>query len=124
MTTRKDKLSKLPTLDRLIAKSARNPAFRQGQHERSRVLEAAKLMRAIRIGAGLTQTQLAERMNIPQAQISRLEAGVGRRGPTVDMLARISEACSSRLVLASVPMGEVVDRKVLDKHLQYLVELD
>lgn len=44
---------------------------------------------------GLTQTQLAEKTGIPQAQISRIERGVV--APTTTTLARIGEAVGADL---------------------------
>lgn len=56
----------------------------------------AELLRA-RTRAGLTQTELAERMHTTQSTIARLESG--RSMPSMRTLARYAEATGSRAVV-------------------------
>jgi transcriptional regulator with XRE-family HTH domain len=59
--------------------------------------EAAKLLRETRHAAGLTQAALAERLDVSQASIAKLE----RQGanPTVDTLDNVLSATGHRLEL-------------------------
>ena len=71
--------------------------FRQAYTEADsdyRVVEA--LIRA-RERAGLTQSQLAQRLHTTQSAIARLESGCG--SPKLDTLRRYAEATGSKLVV-------------------------
>jgi transcriptional regulator with XRE-family HTH domain len=63
--------------------------------------EAAKLIREARYAAGLTQAALAERLDVSQAAIAKLE----RQGanPTVDTLDNVLWATGHRLELSAAP---------------------
>lgn len=62
-------------------------------------LELAQMMYDLRIAAGLTQRELAERMGTTQSVISRLEEG-GINGSRVDTLARVANALGRHLVIS------------------------
>lgn len=64
-------------------------------------MDAATLIRAARIDAGLTQAQLAERAATSQPAIARYESGAA--SPSVATLDRILRAAGQRLVLAAEP---------------------
>jgi len=53
-----------------------------------------KILRRYRHQAGLTQEQMAERMNVSVGFFGMME--VGRRWPNIDMLLRIAKALSIR----------------------------
>ena len=74
--------------------------FAEGYAARDAILRAGLMVRAMRTDAGLTQTQLAKRAGMSQAEISRLEAGLGKHGPSVETLNRLAQACDLRLVMA------------------------
>ncbi|MFZ2113781.1 MAG: helix-turn-helix transcriptional regulator [Solirubrobacteraceae bacterium] len=61
--------------------------------------EAATLLREARYAAGLTQAELAERLDVSQAAIAKLE----RKGanPTVDTLDNVLWATGHRLELSA-----------------------
>ena len=63
------------------------------------MLEAATLLREARYAAGLTQAALAERLDVSQAAIAKLE----RQGanPTVDTLDNVLSATGHRLELSA-----------------------
>lgn len=71
---------------------------RVGYENRAAILAAARLVKAMRQNAGLTQVELAELMKSSQPEIVRLEAGTGSRGPTINMLARVGAACNCEIV--------------------------
>lgn len=63
--------------------------------------EVIKALIEARMRAGLTQEQLAERLNTKQAAIARLESG--RVNPSVRMIARIAEATGNALEIRLKP---------------------
>lgn len=74
-------------------------SVRVGYENREAIVAAARLVKAMRQNAGLTQVELADHMKTSQPEIVRLEAGTGSRGPTVQMLARVGAACNCDIVL-------------------------
>lgn len=58
----------------------------------------AELVYVTRMGAGLTQTELADAMGTSQSAIAAWESG--SRTPGVDALERLAEACGKRLHLS------------------------
>ena len=68
------------------------------QRARGRVSLAAEMIRA-RASAGLTQEQLAQRMNTTQAVIARLESG--RVKPSTRTLERLAHATGMKLRISS-----------------------
>lgn len=63
--------------------------------------QAATLLREARYAAGLTQAALADRLDVSQAAIAKLE----RQGanPTVDTLDNVLRATGHRLELSATP---------------------
>lgn len=55
--------------------------------------EAARFIKKLRLAAGLTQRQLAGRLDISQPRVSSMERGAGPEGPTYAMLKRVAAAC-------------------------------
>jgi transcriptional regulator with XRE-family HTH domain len=60
-------------------------------------LRAGDLVRSMRKEAGLSQTDLADRMGVKQSRISEIEAGLGSQGPTWDVMERAATACGQSL---------------------------
>lgn len=73
-------------------------------------LMLAQLIHDLRISAGLTQKELADRMGTTQSVISRLEEG-GGSGNRVDTLARVANALGRHLVIS---FPETVPAKLKD----------
>lgn len=69
--------------------------------ERTAAHQAARLVRAIRRNAQLTQQQLAEAIGTTQEHVSDLERATGPNGPTVGLLNRVARACGERLVIST-----------------------
>lgn len=61
-------------------------------------LAMAKLIKELRIQAGLSQSQLAGKAQVAQPQIARIEKGDSRRNPTVATLRKILAALGYRLI--------------------------
>jgi len=66
---------------------------------------AASLVRDARLGAGLTQRDLAARAKVPQASIARIEGGMTQ--PRVDTLERLLRACG--VALTTEPLDHGID---------------
>lgn len=62
-------------------------------------MDVGPTIRAARLRAGLTQTELAEASGTSQATLSAYEQG--RKLPSVDTLRRVLAACGTRLTTAS-----------------------
>lgn len=60
-------------------------------------MELAETVYRARESAGLTQTELAQRMGTTQSAIAAVEAGA--RTPTVELLERLARACGRRLTI-------------------------
>lgn len=67
----------------------------------SAAMRAGDLVRAMRKDAGLSQSQLADKLGVTQARVSEVEAGIGSQGPTWDLMERISVACGKTLGVAA-----------------------
>ncbi|WP_035686569.1 helix-turn-helix transcriptional regulator [Bradyrhizobium sp. Cp5.3] len=67
----------------------------------SAAMRAGEFVRAMRKDAGLSQSQLADKLGVSQARISEIESGVGIQGPTWDLMERISVACGKTLGVAA-----------------------
>ena len=85
-----------PTLDELLPTAEARARF----EEKAAALEAADLVRKMRLQAltstgtrGITQRELARRARMRQPQISQIESGEGRDGPTYAVLRRLAYAC-------------------------------
>jgi transcriptional regulator with XRE-family HTH domain len=75
-------------------------------------LTAAQIIREARLKAGLTQSQLAERLGRERAQVARWETG--GQEPSFENLAAVVEACGFAL---TVEIAERVDDPILDAEL-------
>lgn len=75
-------------------------------------LEMAETVRRLREEAGLTQHELAEKMEVAQPMVARIENGREERLPTCDTLMRIAAATGKQLVLSFIeedaPVGQLV----------------
>jgi len=94
------------SLEDLKSDLKRIPDAEEAFIEHRSALKAAKFIRDMRTSSKLTQAQLAERLGVTQAVIGRLEAAVGHRGPTIDMLERVASACQMELSLGAAPTGD------------------
>ena len=88
--------NKSGALESLRARGMKAQGFAERYDARDAIMRAARLVRKMRADAGFTQTQLAERAGMSQPEISRLEAGSGKQGPSVETINRLAHACSFR----------------------------
>ena len=78
--------------------------FAEGYAARDAIVRVGAMLRRMRDDAGLSQAELAHRTGMDQSEISRLERGLGRQGPSVETLARVIEALGHMLVVGASPM--------------------
>ncbi len=79
----------------LHRKWMKNPAYRKAHQALEPEFELAGALIRARVGAGLTQEQLARRMETSQSVIARLESG--RVQPSTKTLERLAAATGTRL---------------------------
>ena len=85
----------------LHEKWSRNPDYRTTYDELGPEFELARSMIEARIGAGLTQAQLAERMETTQSVVARLESG--RVHLSTRTLEKIARSTGTRLRISFEP---------------------
>lgn len=74
----------------------------EAYRDEMRVSEFRELVFGVRVGAGLTQAELAERMGTTQSVIARLEAGGTR--PSMRTLEKLAAAVGHRLTVTIGPV--------------------
>ncbi len=79
----------------------KDPAYRQAHEALAPEFALARAVIEARVGAGLTQEQLAARMETTQSAIARLESG--RSKPSTQTLAKLANATGTRLEISFKP---------------------
>ena len=74
---------------------------------------ANELIKHLRAGAGMSQTELAERIGTTQSAVSRWERGHDE--PRLSTIMVIAAACGHRLTMEAEPDG--LDRAQIQQHL-------
>ncbi len=82
---------------------ATDKAYAEAAREVDAAQSLADRVVALRVGAGLTQAQLAKKAGISQPRLSKLESGVDN--PTLDTLERVGDALGVRLDYTSAQMS-------------------
>ena len=93
-------------VDRLHKKWSHDPEYRNSYDALGPEFDIARAVILARKGAGLTQEQLAKRMNTTQSAIARLEGG--RTRPSTATLVRFAQATGTRLKISFQPAGDMV----------------
>lgn len=65
----------------------------EGYKSKDAIIKYGKQLYNMRKNAVMTQSQLAKASGIAQADISRLERGLGKVGPSLDTMTRLANAC-------------------------------
>src|SRR5689334_9398522 len=86
----------------VAARARASTEFRVRFEQRRLVHEVAVAVRSMRMGAGVTQAQLAKAIGSSQPTIARLEKGLDQRTPRWDLLRRIALALNKQLKLSFV----------------------
>ena len=83
---------------------AKSPAFRVAYDALEDEFAALDVLLKARKDAGLTQTQVAERMGVSQPVLARIEGSLGKRKPSPSLatLRRYAEACGKKLVIRMI----------------------
>jgi ribosome-binding protein aMBF1 (putative translation factor) len=87
----------------LHQKWMKSKEYRKAHHELATEFEIARAVIDARATAGLTQEQLAQRMDTTQSVIARLESG--RTRPSTQTLERLAAATGTRLKISFEPVG-------------------
>ena len=77
-----------------------DPAVRDAYDQMAAEFDLARELIAARVGAGLTQAELAKRMGATRSAVARIEGG--RRLPSIQTLLRYAGATGSRPVVKLV----------------------
>lgn len=97
--TETPKIDSVPiTVEELLRQSA--PGTREAFERASDALEAAALIRDMRLLAGLSQTELAARLGVSPPRVSAIEKGDGPQGPTYALMKRVARVCGFDFALA------------------------
>ena len=87
----------------LHRKWMQDPAYRQAYDELAPEFALSRTIISARLAAGLTQEELAERMQTTQSVIARLEGG--RVWPSTRTLERFAKATGTRLKISFEPVA-------------------
>jgi transcriptional regulator with XRE-family HTH domain len=93
--------------DEMIATWKKDPAFRQEYDALAEEFALFDALVSARQQAGLTQTEVAERMGTKTPAVARLEAGGGRQhhAPSLATLRKYAAAVGCRLEVKLVPLS-------------------
>ena len=92
----------------LKARILANPEARAEYDAQAPEFELARELITARTRAGLTQSELAERMGVSQPVVARIEGSIGSRkhAPSLATLRKYADACGQRLVIRFEPKQE------------------
>lgn len=80
-----------------------NPNIADGYDRGSEKIRIAKMLRAWRKASGLTTQQVAEKMEIDEEDVARLEAFDVESAPSVSDVIAFAHACNHSFVMGGVP---------------------
>lgn len=89
--------------DRLLERMTDSPRGRQVALRASLAQQLGAMVYEMRTSREYTQQALAERSDVPQSAISRLESGNQGFVPRLELLLRLAQACGYSLNLRAVP---------------------
>jgi transcriptional regulator with XRE-family HTH domain len=98
----------------LRSKLLHNPRVRAGYDAQKKMRELGQVLRAKREEQSLSQQQVAERARITQSDVSRLEAGLGVNGPTLQTLRRLVHALDMKLTVEIAPQNQSKQARGVD----------
>jgi ribosome-binding protein aMBF1 (putative translation factor) len=95
--------------DYVAEREAKDPAFAEARERLRPEYECRRALIKRRIEAGLSQSQLAERLGTTQSSVARLESG--KRLPTIDTLHRLAGILGVEFVITAQDALRVRPRK-------------
>ncbi len=96
-------ISDSPSLSLLRARGVDVVPLLDGYAAKDSVVKAAGQIRAMRKVAGLSQMELANAAGMSQADLSRIESGLGIAGPSVETVSRLASSCGYEFSLTLHP---------------------
>ena len=103
----------MKTLDNYLEEQLQNEEFKKEWDNIQPEMDIIRAMVDARISQNLTQKELAERVGMNQADISKLENGT--RNPSIKLLQRLAEGMEMDLSISFVPKNELETEKEEDK---------
>jgi predicted transcriptional regulator len=91
------KRKKIITLNDVIEENLKDPEFAKHYRREQIINSIAKMIHDIRKRTGMTQSQLAKKVQTTQPVIARLESGRDSRIPSLELLMRIADAAGAKL---------------------------
>ena len=95
--------------DKAVANLRQDPTFSAAYDRQALIIGIAQMIRQWRKDVDLTQVQLAERLNMHQTAISRLESSENDSIPSIKTLRDIAHACEKQLLLSAVSIENSAD---------------
>ena len=92
----------MSTIQSLHTRWLRDPAYREAYEELAPEFRLARALIEARTNAGLTQAQMADRMQTTQSVVARLESG--RAHPSTRTLEKFAKAARTRLKISFEPI--------------------
>jgi transcriptional regulator with XRE-family HTH domain len=105
----------------LLGEVQSDPDYAQALAVVELVREVGDMLAQMRTRAGLTQAELAERLDISAGRVSQLESGTLRNAPSLKTIAQFATACGEAVKLstarggASQATAEAADRQAAFK---------
>lgn len=94
----------------LHRKWSRDPAYREAYDDLDAEFTLTRSLIEVRLAAGLTQAQLAERMETTQSVVARLECGRGN--PSTRTLEALARSTGTRLRISFEPIERFADASI------------
>ncbi len=97
MKNNKVAVKKLPSANKWLAESLKDPEFKKEYDKLQPEYEIIQKILDARIKKKLTQKELAERMGTKQSALARLESG--RANPTISFIQKLASALGTDITL-------------------------
>ncbi|MDO8519406.1 MAG: helix-turn-helix transcriptional regulator [Deltaproteobacteria bacterium] len=106
---------KLISLKEVLKNEMKDPEFAFYFEREKAIGDISRLVRQGRLKAALTQDELAQKAKTTQTVIARLESGMDKRTPSLDLLQRIAHALKAKLMV-SFKFQNADERAIIRAH--------
>lgn len=96
-------------MDELRLRIQSDPRLKERAIFRDRLASLGDAFRKARLERDLSQKQVADLAGVDQADISRLENGEGKQGPTLETIVKCAHALGADFVMGLVPQSDDKD---------------
>jgi transcriptional regulator with XRE-family HTH domain len=117
----KNEAMKKTNFDQYLQEQMRDPAFAERFEKAGEAWDVALQIASLRQQAGLSQKELARRLETSQQQVSRLESP-GYEGHSLSMLRRVAKVLSAKVRVVFEPETENRANRLAEAPLPYRVE--